>query len=205
MGLASILNAFLDREQLWNGSLSQALPASIASLLPESIGAMETSHAGVVIWIALCIGLILLCLGRVLTHVKEPQVMASALLKLTSPLLLAICPFLLPLDVLYDSARYVSFSLGLVYCLITTKLIFLSMAKMPFAVFQGDIYPMVALCLWVGLDQRLTLLGSKTLFQLCCMWYMYRFYAWASVAMEQICARLDIFVFTIKDKKTKAD
>lgn len=129
--------------------------------------------------------------------------MASALSKLISPLLLGTCPFLLPSDVLYDSARYVSLSLGFAFCVVTTKLIFLSMAKMPFAVLQGDVYPMLILSLWVRTDKRLTLLGSKTLFQLLCVWYLYRFSKWASVAMRQICARLDIYVFIIKDKTKK--
>lgn len=129
--------------------------------------------------------------------------MASALSKLVSPILLGICPFLLPSDVLYDSARYIGLAVGFAYCIVTTKLIFLSMAKMPFAVLQGDTYPLLLLSIWVRTDKRLTLLGSKSLFQLLCVWYVYRFSKWASVAMKQICARLDIYVFRIKDKTKK--
>jgi hypothetical protein len=203
MGLFSILNAFLDRERLWATPLSEAMPDIIVAHLPPLVVAMKTKHFSVTIWVFLCTILITLSINRVLKHVKEPKIMASALSKLVSPLLLGACPFLLPSDVLYDSARYVSLALGFAFCVVTTKLIFLSMAKMPFAVFQGDIYPMLILCIWVGTDKRLTLLGCKTLFQLACVWYVYRFSWWASVAMRQICARLDIYVFIIKDKTKK--
>jgi hypothetical protein len=203
MGLFSILNAFLDRERLWATPLSKAMPDIIVAHLPPLVAAMKTKHFSVTIWVFLCTILITLSINRVLKHVKEPKIMASALSKLVSPLLLGASPFLLPSDVLYDSARYVSLALGFAFCVVTTKLIFLSMAKMPFAVLQGDIYPMLILCIWVCTDKRLTLLGSKTLFQLACVWYVYRFSWWASVAMRQICARLDIYVFIIKDKTKK--
>jgi len=204
MGLVSIINSFIDREQLYTAPLSKVLPDAIVSSLPPSVAALETRHMGVYMWATLCISMMLLCIGRVLTHVKEPKVMFYALCKLFSPATLAICLFILPSDVMYDSARYVMTSVGLAYCIITVKLIFLSMAKMPYAVFQCDIIPMVAVCLWVRNDDNLTLLGAKTLFQVSTVWYLYRFLKWAAVACHQICDRLDIYIFVIKDK-TKTD
>jgi hypothetical protein len=204
MGLFSIVNAFLDRERIYVMPLSEAMPDTIVAHLPASIAAMETRQLAVSIWALLCSVLVTLCIIRVLTFVKEPKIMASALSKLVTPFLLGICPFLLPSDVLYDSARYIGLAMGFAYCIVTTKLIFLSMAKMPFAVLQGDVYPLLLLSIWVRVDKRLTLLGSKTLFQLLCVWYLYRFTNWASVAMKQICARLDIYVFRIKDKTKKS-
>lgn len=203
MGLVSIMNALIDREQVYTAPLSKVLPDAIASSLPPNVASLETRHVGVYMWAALCTSMVILCIGRVLTHAKKPKVMFYALCKLLSPFALGACPFILPPDVLYDSARYISTSVGLAYCLITVKLIFLSMAKMPYAVFQCDIIPMVLLCLWVRNDDRLTLLGAKTLFQVCTVWYLYRFLKWASVACHQICDRLDIYVFRIKDKTKK--
>jgi hypothetical protein len=203
MGLFSIFNALLDRERIYGMPLSEAMPETIGARLPAYIAAMETRQLAVFIWAVLCCVLVILCISRVLTYVKEPKIMASALSKLVSPILLGICPFLLPSDVLYDSARYIGLAVGFAYCIVTTKLIFLSMAKMPFAVLQGDTYPLLLLSIWVRTDKRLTLLGSKSLFQLLCVWYVYRFSKWASVAMKQICARLDIYVFRIKDKTKK--
>ena len=201
MGLASIMNAFIDREKMYTEPLSKVLPKAIVSLLPPSAASFETTHFGVILWTTLCTVMVTLSIIRVLTHVKKPKVMVYAICKLFSPFMLGVCLFLLPSDVLYDSARYISLSVGLAYCLITVKLIFLSMAKMPYAVFQCDILPMVLVCLWVRSDERLTLLGAKTLFQVCTVWYLYRFLKWSAVACHQICDRLDINIFKIKTKK----
>ena len=203
MGLFSIFNAFVDRERAYTEPFSKALPGVIASSLPPYLASLETRYIGTYIWVTLCVSMVILCIGRVLTHVKEPKVMFSAICKLFSPSVLAICPFLLPPAVMYDSARYIMISVGLAYCIITVKLIFLSMAKMPYAIFQCDILPLVFVTLWIRNDNRLTLLGAKTLFQVCSAWYLYRFLKWDSVACHQICERLDINVFTIKDKTKK--
>lgn len=205
MGLVSIMNAVIDREHLYTDPLSKVLPDAMISALPPSAIDLQTRHLGVIIWATLCIVMVALCIGRVLTHVKQPQVMVSAICKLFSPACLAACPFLLPSDIMYDSARYLMLSIGLAYCLITVKLIFLSMAKMPYAVFQLDVLPMVLGTLWIRNDDRLTLLGAKTIFQVLTVWYLYRFLKWASVACHQICDRLGIAVFTIPHKKAKTE
>lgn len=203
MGLVSIINAFIDRQHLYTEQLSDALPESIASVLPPAVASLETRHVGVYIWATLCTVMVILCIGRVLTHVGKPKIMFYALCKLASPTILATCPLILSPEIIYDSARYISTSVGLAYCLVTVKLIFLSMAKMPYAVFQLDIVPLLLVCLWSKYDDRLTLLGTKTLFQVVTVWYLYRFQKWASVACHQICDRLDIYVFRIKPKTKK--
>lgn len=200
-----MMNGFLDRENLYTESLSKVLPDAIVSLLPPAAMTLETRHLGVILWVTLCTFMVILCIIRVLCFVKEPKVMASALGKLVSPLAIGICPFLLPSDVLYDSARHIMTAVGLCYCIITVKLIFLSMAKMPYAIFQCDVLPMVLLSLWVRNDSRLTLLGAKTLFQVCTVWYLFRFLRWGEVACHQICDRLGINIFKIKPKMTKKD
>jgi ethanolaminephosphotransferase len=203
MGVVSMINAFIDREKVYTAPLSTVLPDSIASALPPDVTSLQVRHFGVYAWAALCTSMVILCIGRVLSHVKKPKIMFYAVCKLASPFALGACPFVLPPSVLYDSARYISLSVGLAYCLITVKLIFLSMAKMPYAVFQLDILPMVLVCAWVKYDDRLTLLGAKTLFQVATVWYLYRFLKWDAVACQQICDRLDIYVFLIKDKTKK--
>lgn len=199
------MNAFIDREHLYTDPLSKVLPGAIISTLPPFAADLQTRHLGVIIWATLCILMVALCIGRVLVHVGKPQVMVSAICKLFSPGCLAACPLLLPFDIMFDSARYLMLSVGLAYCLITVKLIFLSMAKMPYAVFQLDVLPMLLVIMWIRNDDRLTLLGAKTLFQVLTVWYLYRFLKWASVACHQICDRLGIAVFTIPHKKTKTE
>ena len=90
------------------------------------------------------------------------------------------------------------------------------MAKMTFAAFQIDMIPLLVVlifCCWeydyapsyYGLEhgerRRLKPLGVHLLFQGLVVWYLIRIVVWTHSAMQSLCERLDVNVFTIKHKQ----
>jgi ethanolaminephosphotransferase len=196
MALFSSLNSLLDRKSIWAMKMSSLVPSVVAA--PELIGSLEVRQFLLVLWTLTVLTHVMVASTSVARHLKDPKAALTAFSKLLSPLVLLTCPFLLPNDIVVENNRYVSLSLGLAFCIITIKIVVFSMAKMAYASFQLDIIPFVLVSVWSSLDRRLTPLGSRLLFQLCCVWYIYRIVMWTSTAIRQLCNRLEIECLTIK-------
>jgi len=180
--------------------MSVLLPESIVSHLPESMSTLELRHAMLVGWCIMTVVLVLLSFGRFFSCVRDNKVRLSGISKLLSPLLLSLVPFYLPYHLVVNDMRYISVAIGLVFSLITKKMIVFSMAKAAFATLQLDVVPLVLLCVWLHLDDHFTDLGASALLSALTLWHTYRLLFWARTAITQICARLDINCFTIKKK-----
>lgn len=161
---------------------------------------MELRHVMLVGWCIMTIVLVSLSFGRFFHHVKDTRVRLSGVSKLLSPLLLSLVPFYLPYHLVVNDMRYISVAIGLVFSLITKKMIVFSMAKAAFATIQLDVVPLVLLCVWLHFDDNVTDLGASALLSALTLWHTYRLLFWARTAIAQICARLDIYCFTIKKK-----
>jgi len=199
IGLFTIINSFINRQALWKSRVEELIPATVTAILPPSLGVIELRYVGTTMLGVLMIPLILLSLYRVMKHEKQRENI-SAIYKLCTPLLIAVTPFLLPESVIQNNTRYLSIATGLLLCLVTVKMICFSMAKMTYAAFQAEALPYFLICSWIRMDGNLTELGSSLILGLLCLWYVYRLLKWAQRAIDQICARLGIFCFSIKKK-----
>lgn len=145
--------------------------------------------------------LITLSFIRVFTHLDSGKARFNAACNLLSPLIVGICPFLLPVKYIQDHTRYISVAAGLLFSQITKKQIVYSMAKMTFASIQLDVLPFFFTCLWIRYDERLTEEGAFLVIRALCIWHAFRLMHWAGIAINQICKRLDIWCLRIKHKK----
>jgi len=202
LGVITILQAFIDRESFWTSTLSSRLPPALSSSLPPFISTLEMRNIGVLSWFFMNLVLVSLSLRRVMTHpnVTQHKLQFTAFTNLITPFLLAMSPFILPANIIQHYTRYVSVALGLAFSLVTKKIIVFSMAKMNYASIQMDVLPLIMACVWVTLDERLTQRGAKNVFGILCLWNAWRLLRWANLAIDQICARLGIYCFTIKKK-----
>lgn len=201
-GIVTIINSFLNRESIWKSRLDEITPMAVTAHLTPSIAKTQLRHFAAVMTGITMIPLILLSLNRVCKHenVRNNKNYLSAISKLLTPLFVGVTPFLLPLSIIQNNTRYLSISTGLLFCLLTVKMICFSMAKMTYAAVQGEALPYFLICLWIRMDGNITEVGSSFLLALLCFWYGYRLMKWAGNTIEQICSRLDIFCFTIKSK-----
>lgn len=211
MGLFFMINAFWDREKFWKVTLEEKIPASALTFIeshtglsiPNAVLQLEWRHACLVGWSVTAIILMLGSLYRVLTHtnVTAGGLRVPAISKLFTPLLVILAPLLLPANILANGTRYISLSSGLLMSLVTIKIICFAMAKQTFASIQIEAIPLFAMCLWMKLDKNITEEVANILFGALCFWYSYRLLNWTSTAISQICDKLDINCFTIKEKK----
>jgi hypothetical protein len=81
-------------------------------------------------------------------------------------------------------------------------MIVFSMAKMAFAAVQWDAIPLLLTTIWIRFDNNLTKMGADFVLGVLCFYYTWRLLHWANITIDQICAKLDIYCFTIKKKKT---
>jgi len=213
MGLFAIFNSFLDREAVWTTPLGDVLPSALAgssnNLLPEALLSMQLRHVGLSGWLATCIVLVMGSFHRVLwkdeTVRADQRLQLSAISKLATPLLIAIAPFWLPTKTMENETRFLSVSAGLLMSFLTKKMICFSMAKQSYASVQMEAFPFYGAILLVLCDGKNEgIVGDEVLHYLLgglCLWHAYRLVNWASMAIDQICKRLDIHCFSIKDKK----
>jgi ethanolaminephosphotransferase len=203
MGLVAMILSMVDREACFIRPLSAVLPSALSASLPSVLANLELRYVSISIWIFMLLTLISLSIIRVAKYVKSVPVFLSAVSKLLSPFLLMVSSFLLPSMVFESHARYCSVAAGLLFSLITKKMIVFSMAKMAFAAIQLEVLPFVLLCIWIRCDTNITKEGATLFLGIMCCWSAYRLTRWAGTAIDQICKRLDIYCLTIK-KKTKA-
>jgi len=220
-GLAAMTlgNAFVDRNfylkpiaevapkwllQAWNdnvaGWILPVVPRLPAAVQQALLGTIQVRHVLLLVFGLGMKILIALSVTRVLVHVSSTKQRLSSVSKLFTPLLLSYAPLFLAMETIQQETRYVSLSFGLVICLITIKMIVFSMAKRAYATVQWDALPALAAVYWVRSDPRLTPVGVHAVFVCLTALYLLRIYYWTSSAITQICQRLDINLFTLKQK-----
>ena len=214
-GLAAFVAGFVDRTTVFQksmeGILAPLLGLEMTSvLLPVVVRDMEVRHFALAVWSTAAVLIFALSMKRVVCHPRIANVEMmdasqirfnrfNALSKLTSPLLLCVAAFLIPPT--WIRTRYVSVSLGCILSLLTKKMIVFSMAKMPYAILQKDIYPFLIAAVWIRFDKRLTKEGADFVLGALSVWYGYRLLRWVNISVNQICAKLDIYCFRLKKKK----
>jgi ethanolaminephosphotransferase len=222
MAVASLLNAVClkDRRAFYGQEIDQFLPDAFLTMsqgFKESvlrpyvgIDSLQLKHAFCLGWFGMMTMLICLSIRRVLSHLSslpnhhqssKIQLQGSALLKLLSPFAVAVSPFLLPGEILYQESRFISLAAGLAMCLITIKIIVFSMAKQAYATVQGDSLVVLAVVAWLRLDSRWKPPGHHLLWLLTTLYYVIRLGVWIRTVLRQLCDRLDIELFRIKAKK----
>lgn len=208
IGFFLIFNSLIDREKFWLSAVKDVIiPESMVGNpnIPDVLANLEMRQFGLILWFMSLSILIVSCIGRVLFHenVRKNGVYLSAISKLFSPAIISLVPFLLPESILFKETRHISISIGLLYCLLTKKMIVYSMAKMTYASFQFEIVPLCAVIAWIRLDGNITEEGVSLLLSILSIWYVYRMLNWVSNAIHQICKRLDIKCFKIQNKGDK--
>jgi ethanolaminephosphotransferase len=206
IGALVALNGLIDRGGFWGGKVLAVLPAPLAGTMERAFGPLLASatvgEAAILGNCAAMLVLIVLSYGRVSAHLGTDRgARLSAVSNLLSPLLLALCPFLLPRASIEADTRAISVATALLFSHITNKMITYSMAKMTYASLQPDVLLYVAACLWIRLDGRLTPEGGRLVVQAMCAWHAVRLLSWAGRAIHQICGRLDIWCLRIKHPK----
>lgn len=202
VALITFANAFIDREFFWKSRLEDITPVVLSEFLPRVIGEMEMRYIFSCLIGVFLSFMISLSIIRVMSHknVSNTGCRISAISKLCTPLLISLTPLLLPASIIENNTRYLSIATGLLLCLITIKMICFSMAKMAYAVVQVEAIPYFVICTWISIDVNLTKRGGTFILGILTLWYGFRLLKWTNVSINQICARLDIFCFSIKQK-----
>ena len=191
--------------------MGDLIPEAISSYVPTFVLGMELRHFGLGGWMSISLILILGSFYRVLNHefVTNNNLRFSAVSKLLTPFLIAVAPCWLPKHVIVNETRYISVCLGLLCSFLTKKMICFSMAKQSYASLQMEAFPYFAVIILIRCDYSNSMLINdqiaKALLGSLSMWYAYRLIKWSKMAIAQICERLDIYCFTIKNPKTKAE
>lgn len=194
LGLFTILNAFLDRRALWRFPIQNILP-----FVPEHI---HLGHAALSTTVIMLILLVLGSFNRVIiNHYSALNKRMFALGQLLTPASMLLAVVFLPKAARDDNTRYVSLATGLLFSLLTQKVIIFSMAKMTFATIQLEAIPLFLVSIYIHLYAT----HIELILQLLCLWYAYRLHKFAWLAVHQLCERLDINCFSIKNVKNKAD
>lgn len=214
MGLFAVWNSMIDREKFWTNLMGNAVPESISAILPSAIAEMEVRNFSMSIWLLANVGLIVGAFYQTLLHefTVTHKLVFSALTKLTTPFLVVLAPFFLPAHILASETRYISLCLGLLMCFLCIKMICFSMARQSFATIQLEAVPylvVMSLMAWDASENNTQIFSDETTIRYTmvgiCLWYLYRLLNWASLAIGQICERLDIYCLTIKHPKHKSN
>lgn len=208
IGVFTILNSFIDRKAFWCSRLRDVRVLDVLmmnenSIVPSAVADLELRHLGLSLWfLSLAVAFVGI-VYRVVVHenVKTKGLYFSALSKLVSPIIVALAPFVLPTQILHNETRYVSIATGLLFSLLTKKMIVFSMAKMTYATIQAEMLPLVFVFLWIRYDENITERGATMLLSFLSAWYVYRMLKWVNKAIDQICSRLGIFCFRINKVK----
>ena len=216
VALWSIVTGLIIKPSFYNNELPTSIDTILANYFTLILGkdqdTFQVKHLILVLWVGMLGSLSLLSLVRVTKHLKyDVKLTASAYSKLLSPALCCAVA-LLAFPALPASVRYQSLSFGLCLCLITIKIIVLSMAKMSFASIQIDIMPLLIVSTSVMMfmspktssviinDHIANLPIIEYSYEVLSLYYLLRIIFWAHEACTQLCDRLNISMFTIKEK-----
>lgn len=224
MALFTLFSSLLDNQAIYSQTLQEAIsPILSIGLLPNSRkepdpivslfnNALKTPLRQVLVflWLFMQCCLIFGCFHRVAAHIGEVGHTALAYSKLLSPFLVFFAAaHLTPIEAVQQEVRYISIAAGLCLGLLAIKVIVFSMARMAYATFQMDIVPIVVVLGFIKWEleyapqRRLTPLGLTFVLQLLCGYYLFRIMYWTSIAINQLCEKLDVNLLTIKPKKKK--
>jgi len=214
MGLVSIFNAFIDRDLFYSRPMKEMLAPlnefgfSLDSLPPLVLNS-ELRQFLMCGWIAMSLTLMALSVRRVMVHdnIAGPKLTFSevwrrrflALSKLITPLALCIAAFSISPEKVRP--RYITVPLGLCFSVITKKMIVFSMAKQTFGIIQLDALPFLLTAAWIALDDNISNASADFSLRILCVWYIFRLLRWASITINQICRKLDIYCFRLKKRK----
>ena len=226
VALWSILSGLIIKPSFYN----TALPASINTVLSnyftillgksnegggDGTATYQIKHGILVLWVSMLATLSLLSFRRVANHLNyDVKLIASAYSKLLSPGIASTIA-ILAFPALPASVRHQSLSFGLCLCLITIKIIVLSMAKMSYASIQIDILPLVVISTLVmeltNPNTSMVMINDHVAnlpiieysYEILSLYYLLRILYWAHKACTQLCQRLNISMFTIPSSKNK--
>ncbi|GMI22715.1 hypothetical protein TrCOL_g11401 [Triparma columacea] len=162
---------------------------------PSPVGGLKMNELFIWGWIAMNAVLLTISLKKTVSAAG-----IISLGHLLSPFLAALSSMFLVISsptVLTSNLRLVILSVGFLFSHITNKMIVFSMAQMTFATLQPDILPL-ALVAW-SMQFQSPEDGERTLLVLC-MWQGGRMVYWSKKTIGQLCEKLDINCFTIKQK-----
>lgn len=221
LALVTIANTMIDFQTFYSQTVQEILyPILPISILPNNLSSpltfvtlfntiltMQLKKFILVSWIALVTSIVLGCIYRTAKHINHFGRTAVALTKFASPILVAsMVLFLTPEEAIHQEARFISIAAGLCFCFITLKLIVFGMAHMAYASIQADILPLLLVLGFITWEydyasqRRLTPLGLTFLLQCVTVYYLLRAIYWTHVAIHQLCERLDVYLFIIKQK-----
>jgi hypothetical protein len=167
---------------------------------------LQVRHAIVLVWVYGLCGLSMLSLTRVYRHLQFQPNFAklwwSAVSKLVfGPLLLAVVSITLlqPLSPSAGGIRYPSLCLGLVFCVITIKLVVFGMARMAYASLQLDVLPIIWGAMTIASQHLSSIMNLELLFPLMTVGYLVRLVWWTRTAISQLCHKLQIQAFRINN------
>jgi len=164
-------------------------------------GEIQLNHLLLLGWYSMVATLCCLSLVRVLTQQRTTAQRFSALTKLLSPAMLVLAPFAVDPVVLARECRWFSLAFGLAMTQITIKMIVFSMARQAMAALQlTELVPLTLAVVWIRHDARWKEPGIALLLKVLTLGYGVRIVRWTHAAIDQICERLDINLFTIKAK-----
>ena len=202
MGLWCLLTGLITGNQFYNTELTFLQDYGIRFPFQDIITAGKSTlllkDVMAIGWVYMMSTLSFLSSIRVARQVGSPSRVASALSKLVcSPGL--ICFVALKYFKMDSSIRFQSLCLGYTICLITIKIIVLSMAKMAYASFQLDIFPFLAVVLY---NHYTDMADVERSYQLLAVWGLFRLLHWVIMAIQQLCKRLDIQLYKVKKRST---
>ena len=223
LALITICNTLFDFKSFYEQPVQKALfPIIPISILPEnpaspslfvatlnSILRMQLKHFILVSWVLLSTSIVLGCMYRTAKHINNPGETLVAFTKFFSPIIVAVMVLAVtPTEAIQQEVRLISLVSGLCICFITLKLIVLSMGRMAYASFQKDIIPLVLVLGFVAweydyapYERRLKPKGLTFLLEGLTFYYLIRIIHWTSRAINQLCEKLDVYLFRIKPKE----
>jgi ethanolaminephosphotransferase len=169
----------------------------------------QVRHGIVLFWVYGFVVLSVLSLTRVTQHLRysnsPPKVCLSAVSKLASPVLLCALVFVVTSSTKPSSTdastttgvRYPSLAIGLVFCIITIKLIVFGMAKMAYSSLQLDVLPLLVMAVLKNQEVLPVEYAAPLLYPLATAAYLCRLGWWTHAAVDQLCQRLHIQLFRI--------
>jgi hypothetical protein len=218
----AMCNSLIDTETYYNQTIQKVLAKFMIhiSILPDNPSSpslfatalnwfltLKLNTCVCWVWVALATSIVLGCIYRVYEYSGLSKAIVACAKLLSPTIMAAMVLVVISKEAIQQQARFISISVGLCYCFITIKIIVLSMARMAYANIQLEILPLVLVYAFIAYEydyadyRRLKPKGLTFLLQTLSAYYLIRLLLWTRVAVQQLCERLDVYLFTIKPKK----
>jgi len=207
LAVLTLLHAFMIDPSVYDTPLVDLLPQFAEPRLRRFMRDQPLKQFLIRAWYCLVCIWVFLSISRVMTHSKMTREGLMAIATLVSPVVVVLSTlYYLPGSIVESETRFISIATGLSMCIISIKLIVFGMAKQSYAVFQLDCVPLLVTIFcttkWVtGGETREE--RTRLLWQCASLWCLVRLCYWTNAVMNQICDRLNIFVFRMKPQKMK--